>query len=212
MLVSGPQSQPGRSCSRHCRTRPRWPSAMPSSSGHPQTRCRIRRRSAAAARRNHVAGLAAAGGMQPAPVGASKPHVQAAAEVGHRRASKRLDLLEVAADLPLATGRRCGDLLVSAVSAALAVSAAAIAGMADRGLCGGGFGSDRLLWGVRCLRRGRPAAWFGRSGPRRPGRSQGLASASGCPTSGPGVRRPRPLCASAAGRPVAGTLTLPRPT
>jgi hypothetical protein len=66
--------------------------------GHPRTRCRIRRRSAGAVLPKQVARSAAASRMQPAPVGASEPHGQAAAElaadVGHRRAGERLDLLE----------------------------------------------------------------------------------------------------------------------
>jgi hypothetical protein len=73
--------------------------------------------------REPVTGLAAAGGMQPAPVGASKPRgqpaTQLAADVGHRRSGKGAGLLKAeivnlqAADLaiPPAADDRLGDLV-----------------------------------------------------------------------------------------------------
>jgi hypothetical protein len=91
------------------------------SSGHLRTGCRVRRRPAGVVLQELVAGLAAAGGVQPTPVGASKPGGQPAAElaadVGHRRPDKRVGLLDAevvhlhSTDVPVAPAAndRLGD-------------------------------------------------------------------------------------------------------
>jgi hypothetical protein len=67
-------------------------------SGHRRTRCRVQCHLPGAVLREPASGDAAAGGMQPAPVDASQPGGQAAAElpadVGHRRPGERAGLLQ----------------------------------------------------------------------------------------------------------------------
>jgi hypothetical protein len=98
MAPRPPRGEQERSCRRHCRTSAatvQYAVQVPDTRGHAAA--------SAISRwvrwlRELVAGLAAAAGMQPAPVSASQPGGQAAAElaadVGHRRAGERAGLLE----------------------------------------------------------------------------------------------------------------------
>src|SRR5215211_7640769 len=90
---------PATSVDRHCRTLPLWSSAMPSRFRTRRTDCRARCPSSGWGwLQEPVAGLAAAGGMQPAPMDANNPGGKAAAElatdIGHRWPGERAGLLE----------------------------------------------------------------------------------------------------------------------